>query len=135
MLDGLNALGLPMGVVTSKSRPLAERGLRITGLADYFDTLVTCDDTDRHKPDPYPLAVAAGALGVQLRYCVYVGDSPHDVRAAVGGGAVAVAATWGVSSEPELLAAGPDIAIDSMDDLLPLLSRARAVDGVYRQDD
>jgi pyrophosphatase PpaX len=126
MLDAVTALGLPVGVVTSKSRPLAERGLGITGLADYFDTLVTCDDTDRHKPDPYPLTVAASALGVQLRYCVYVGDSPHDMRAAVDGGAVAVAATWGVSDDLELVAEGPDIVIDSVAELLPILSRWRA---------
>jgi pyrophosphatase PpaX len=122
MLTGVRDLGLPMGVVTSKSRALAERGLEITGLGCYFDTLVTSDDTDRHKPDPYPLLVAADALGVHLRYCVYVGDSPHDVRAAVDGGAVSVAATWGVSNDPELVAEGPDVVIDSVAELLPLLS-------------
>jgi pyrophosphatase PpaX len=134
MLDGLAARGLPMGVVTSKSRTLAERGLAITGLDGYFDTLVTSDDTEIHKPDPYPLTVAAGALGVQLRYCVYVGDSPHDMRAAVDGGAVAVAATWGVSDDPELVAEGPDVVIDSVGQLLPLLARdRRAREGSERE--
>ena len=129
MLDGVAGLGLPMGVVTSKSRPLALRGLEITGLAAYFDALVTSDDTEIHKPDPYPLNVAADALGVQLRYCVYVGDSPHDVRAAVDGGAVAVAATWGVADDPELLTEGPDIVLDSVAQILPLLSRTIRDDG------
>jgi pyrophosphatase PpaX len=122
MLEGLKTLGLPLAVVTSKSRPLAERGLKLTGLTGYFDALVTSDDTEIHKPDPYPLTVAAGALGVDLRYCVYVGDSPHDVRAAVDGGAVAVAATWGVSDASDLLEQGPDIVIDNVSELLPLLT-------------
>ncbi len=113
--------GMPMGVVTSKSRLVAERGLAITGLAEMFDAVITCDDTERHKPDPEPLLSCARALGVDLRYCVYVGDSPHDVRAARAGGAVPVAVTWGVSSAADLRAEGPVAVIDRMGQLPEVL--------------
>lgn len=116
--------GMPMAVVTSKSRPLAERGLDITGLRDHFPVVVACEDTERHKPDPAPLELAADTLGVDLRYCVYVGDSPHDVAAARQGGAVAIGVTWGVTSEAEMIAARPDAVIDSIDELIVLLDDA-----------
>ncbi len=110
-----------MGVVTSKSRLLAERGLALAGLRDAFAVVVTCDDTQRHKPDPAPLEAGARALGVDLRYCVYVGDSPHDVRAARSGGAVPIAASWGVSTVEDLLAEDPAAVIDRMGQLLDVL--------------
>jgi pyrophosphatase PpaX len=126
MLGRLAALGLRMGVVTSKARPMAERGLMITGVRRHFGVVVTCDDTERHKPDPAPLAFAADALGADLRYCVYVGDSPHDMRAARAAGARAVGVTWGVSSEADLAAEGPDAIIDDMADLPRLFTQAPA---------
>jgi pyrophosphatase PpaX len=125
-LDELVLRELPLAVVTSKARPFAERGLEITGMRDRFDVVVTCDDTERHKPDPAPLAYAAGALGVDLRYCVYVGDSPHDVRAAKAAGARAVAVTWGVSSAEDLHAEDPDAVIDRLSELLDMLPQAPA---------
>ena len=130
MLQGVAEMELPMGVVTSKARALALRGLEITDLAPFFEVVVASDDTEIHKPDPYPLSVAAAALGADLRYCVYVGDSPHDVRAAVDGGAVSIAATWGVSGVAALAAEGPDITLDSVDEIVPLLWRARAVEAM-----
>jgi pyrophosphatase PpaX len=122
----MEASGMPMAVVTSKSRAQAERGLTITGLRDRFPVLVACEDTDEHKPNPAPLRLAARHLGVDLRYCVYVGDSPHDVRAACDGGAIAIGATWGVSSAEEITAAGPDFVIGSIDELPGLLDEACA---------
>jgi pyrophosphatase PpaX len=124
VVAAIDDAGMPMAVVTSKSRHLAERGLTITGLRGRFPVLVACEDTEEHKPDPAPLILAADTLGVDLRYCVYVGDSPHDVRAARDGGAIAIGATWGVSSAAELAAAGPDFVIDSIDELLGLLNEA-----------
>jgi pyrophosphatase PpaX len=126
VLDELALRGLPMGVVTSKSRSVAERGLTITGIRDRFAIVVACEDTERHKPDPDPLAFAADALGVDLRYCVYVGDSPHDVRAGRAAGARAVAVTWGVASAEDLLAEGPDAIIDDLSDLPKMLPQAPA---------
>jgi pyrophosphatase PpaX len=117
--------GLPLGIVTSKSRMMAERGLAITGIAGLFQTLVTCDDLAEHKPDPAPLRFAADALGVDVRYCIYIGDSPHDVAAARAAGMLAVAATWGVSSRETLLAAEPDLILDSLDGFAEVIADTR----------
>jgi pyrophosphatase PpaX len=120
-LRALAALGTPMAVVTSKGTQAATHGLVTFGLAGFFDVVITADDVERHKPDPLPLLRAGELLGVDMRYCVYVGDSPHDMQAASAAGAVAVAALWGAFDRREVLEPGPRLALDRIEDLLPLL--------------
>jgi pyrophosphatase PpaX len=120
-LGELASLGMPMGVVTSKGTQAATRGLELFGLSRFFGVVVTADDVSVHKPDPYPLCVAASAIDVPLEYCIYVGDSPHDMRAAISGGAVAVAALWGAFAEADVLAPGPAYALSRIDELPALL--------------
>ncbi|MDZ4179912.1 MAG: HAD-IA family hydrolase [Coriobacteriia bacterium] len=132
-LEGLREAGYPMGVVTSKSGGGARRGLELFGLDRFFPVLVSCDDTDRHKPDPEPLRHAAGLLGIPIEECAYVGDSEHDMAAAVAAGAVGIAALWGPFPAERVLAPGPEYALDSIIQLPGLLdgdeARHRVIGG------
>ncbi|MDO8987540.1 MAG: HAD-IA family hydrolase, partial [Coriobacteriia bacterium] len=121
-LRGLKEAGYPIGVVTSKLNAGAQRGLRLFGLEGYIDFIVGADDVTVHKPDPYPLIHAAGILGIPLENCIYIGDSPHDMAAAVAGGAVSAAALWGPFNHEVVLAERPDYALSSVGDLLLLLA-------------
>jgi pyrophosphatase PpaX len=102
-LERLVAQGLRLGIVTSKSGTMAQRGLERFSLGRFFETVVSCDDVTRFKPDPYPLQYAAGQLGVDARDCAYVGDSPHDMAAARDAECLSVAALWGVASRERLI--------------------------------
>lgn len=132
VLRGLASRGIPMGVVTSKGTEGAMRDLAHFGLTDFFEVVVSADDVAIHKPDPYPLQFAAAALGVPLEYCVYVGDSPHDMRAAISGNAIAVAALWGAFAEKDLLSPGPPYALPGIGDLPGLLFGDAALYAVKR---
>lgn len=121
VLSELQGRGLPMGVVTSKGTPMALRGLRLFDLERFFGVVVTADDVDLHKPDPFPLRRAAQLLGVDIERCVYVGDSPHDMLSAISAGAVSIAALWGAFPAEQLLAPGPDLALGSLTELPALL--------------
>jgi pyrophosphatase PpaX len=132
VLRGLASRGIPMGVVTSKGTEGAMRDLAHFGLTDFFEVVVSADDVPVHKPDPYPLRFAAAALGVPLEYCVYVGDSPHDMRAAISGSAIAVAALWGAFAERDVLAPGPPYALAGIGDLPGLLFGDAALHAVKR---
>ena len=126
-LQELQRRGIPMGIVTSKGSQAAIRGIDRFGLRPFFEVVITADDVARHKPDPFPLTVAAERLGVALGYCMYVGDSPHDMRAAIAGGAVAVAALWGAFCPGDLLVDGTDFALQRIAELPGLLDGGHGV--------
>jgi len=113
--------GIPMGIVTSKGTAAASRGIELFGLGDLMSVVVTADDVPRHKPDPFPLQFAAGLLGVELGYSMYLGDSPHDMQAALSAHAVAVAALWGAFPRDDVLSPGPPFALSRIADLPALL--------------
>lgn len=121
VLNNLKKRGLLTGIVTSKGTFAATMGIDRFGLREYMDVIVTADDVERHKPDPYPLTYAASRLGVEMRYCMYVGDSPHDMQAAVAARAVAVAALWGAFSARDAIVPGTDFALDNIRQLTGLL--------------
>ena len=125
-LAALSAKGLQLGIVTSKSGPVARRGLERFGLQRFFEVVVSCDDVPVHKPEPYPLVYAAGLLGTPTERCAYVGDSPHDMAAAVSAGCVSVAALWGVSDRERVLEPGPEYAVASMAELALLFGGREA---------
>ena len=111
----LRERGYALGVVTSKSRQFAERGLRLCGLWEFMNVFISMDDTLRHKPHPEPLLLALERLQVDPQQAAYVGDSRHDMQAGRAAGVRTVAALWGPvpSSELELeiptaLAHGPE---------------------------
>ena len=120
-LETIAAAGIPMGIVTSKSRIMAMKAIELFGLGRFFKIVITADDTPSHKPDPLPILHAAALLEVTPTAIVYVGDSPADVEAAKAAGASAVAATWGVADRVRLESADPDAVIDDIAELPALL--------------
>ena len=92
----LAADGRTLGIVTSKMRASAQRGMLHVGLEpQWFQAVVGLEDTARHKPDPAPLLLALDQLGVAPEQAIYVGDSPHDAACAQAAGATAMAVRWG----------------------------------------
>jgi pyrophosphatase PpaX len=122
-LEVLRGEGRRLAVVTSKRNAPALHGLECFGLEGYFELLIGSDDTTSHKPDPEPLLLAADRLGIPITSCVYVGDSPYDMRAARAAGAVAVAALWGMFSHEELIEAGAQYEATTISGLPTVLQR------------
>jgi pyrophosphatase PpaX len=116
----LSARGYLMGIVTSKSRPVAQRGLDHFGLGGLFEVLVGYEDTAIHKPDPCPVLEAASRFRVSPDRCLYCGDSPHDMEAGIAAGVVTAAAKWGPFAE-RVLEPGPDYVLESLAELVDLL--------------
>ena len=91
-------------------------------LEHYFGTVVTGDDTVRHKPDPEPLQLALERLAADPAGAVYVGDSPFDIRAAKAAGIASVAVGWGrIHGRERLLAEQPDVFVERPEELLDAL--------------
>lgn len=119
----LKKRGHPMGVVTSKGNAMMDRGLRFIGADRYMQVAVGFDSCHLHKPDPFPVLLAVGKLGYTPSESVFVGDSPHDIRAGNAAGVATIAALWGPFTREMLEPCGPSHFIDTISDLPPLLKR------------
>jgi pyrophosphatase PpaX len=107
-----------VGVVTSKSREFAQRGLRLCALWEFLDVFVSMDDTSVHKPNPEPLIFALEKLRIAPGHAVYVGDSRHDLQAGRAAGMRTIAALWGPVPRSELELENPTVLASSPRELL-----------------
>jgi pyrophosphatase PpaX len=131
----LKNAGLRLGVVTSKLRDTAVRGLTLCHLDRPFEVVVAKEDTLRHKPESEPLIYALAAFDADGAECAYVGDTPLDIEAARGAGVRAVAALWRpvpaeafAQWEPDAYARTPEEAADILESWHRGETRGAAVD-------
>ena len=82
----LRAAGIRQAIVTSRIDREVYDDLRLRPLLPCFDTIVTGDDTARHKPDPEPVLLCLERLGVRAEEAVYIGDTSSDEAAAKAAG-------------------------------------------------
>jgi pyrophosphatase PpaX len=122
VLVRLHEAGRRLGVVTAKRRSTVELAFASVPVAHLFETVVGGDETERHKPDPEPLLLAAERMGVAPEDCAYVGDSPFDIRAAKAAQMFAVAVTWGrIHDRSKLEREQPDAIVDTAEELFERL--------------
>ena len=122
VLVRLREEGRRLGLVTAKRRSTVELAFARVPIAHLFETVVGCDETEKQKPNPEPLLLAAERLGADPSDTAYVGDSPFDIRAAKAAGMFAVAVTWGrIHDTARLEAEHPDAIVDSAEELLGVL--------------
>ncbi|SDK98932.1 HAD family hydrolase [Nonomuraea jiangxiensis] len=99
LLDALRAEGVPVGLVTSSLKEIADAVLKGVG-RDRFDVIVTANDVTRTKPDPEPYLTAARLLGVEPVRCVVLEDSPSGVAAGTAAGCAVVAVPSVLAIDP-----------------------------------
>jgi len=117
-------------VATSKLTHVAEATLNATQLRPLFAHVLGVDAVAEHKPHPALVLRALELTGTAPEEAVVVGDTTYDIQMAKSAGVCAIAVTHGVHAGIDLRAAGADVLIDSLPQLLPLvglLPRARAV--------
>ncbi len=117
----LRAAGVRIGVVTSKGRSTALRGLRTAGLGDAVEVSVCAEDVTRAKPHREPVDRALALLGAAAAGTIFVGDSLHDLHAGRAAFVSTGAALWGPFPADELAAGEPTHWLDSPEALLRLV--------------
>jgi pyrophosphatase PpaX len=122
----IKAAGIQTGLVTSKNRQGALRGLKLVGLEALMDVLVCADEVNNPKPHPEPVSKAVELLGADPARTVYVGDSIHDMHSGRAAGVKTAAALWGPFGRDHLESARPDFWLETPADLVGLLVRGQA---------
>jgi pyrophosphatase PpaX len=121
LLGRLTAAGRTLGIVTSKSKPTVDLAFAVLPLRHHFSVVIAAEDTDHHKPDPAPIRLALERLGADPARACYVGDAPFDIDAATAAGVTAIGVTWGFFTRETLADLGPDVIVDTMDELAAVL--------------
>src|SRR5690606_11729989 len=89
LLEALRQASVPTALVTMSVRSMADDIVRAIPF-HAFDVMVTGDSVENAKPHPEPYLNAADALGVDVRDCVAIEDSPAGLTSAWAAGAVTV---------------------------------------------
>ncbi len=121
LLDGLEAMNVPWGIVTNKPGFLTEMLLPYFPRLLSTGTLVCADTLSKAKPHPDPLLHAAKQLGVDNQACLYIGDIEGDIIAANAANMISAVAAWGyIGSEHKPLEWDADLVFNKPEEILSL---------------
>ena len=112
--------GIQMAIVTSKTKEMAERGLKLFYMQDYFSVIIGVGQTQNHKPHPEPVLAALMYLQLKAEDCLMVGDSPFDIISAQAAGVKTAAVKWSAVPWADIEQAKPEYVLADMADLLTI---------------
>ncbi len=121
MVHAVRSAGFRTGLVTSKNRSGAFRGLGVAGLTELMEVIVAADDVENPKPHPEPIHSALKQLGEPTSSAIFVGDSLHDMESGRAAHIRTGAVLWGPFGRDHLAPSAPDHWLESPADLLTLL--------------
>jgi phosphoglycolate phosphatase len=122
-LEAFRAKGFPMGCITNKPELFTLPLLEQTGLAPYFDLVVSGDVLPRKKPDPMPITYACGFFAARPERVVLIGDSANDREAAHAAGCPALGVTYGYIPGGDVRSLGFDAIVDSLEEAVALIRK------------
>jgi len=92
---------LPLALVSSGSRPGILQLLARLGWMEYFNVIVTGEDTPKSKPNPMPYLLAAEKLGISPSHIAAFEDTDAGLISARSAGMIAFDVS-GIGNSPEL---------------------------------
>ena len=101
LLDQLDDIECPWGIVTNKPEQLTEPLLIALGLAERSSCIVSGDTLSVRKPDPAPLLLGCDLIGVDAETSIYIGDAERDIEAGRRAGMATIAAGYGYIVEDD----------------------------------
>lgn len=95
LLDQLEMMNLPWGIVTNKPARFAHPLIEILGLAQRVACVICGDEIANTKPHPEPLLTASNKMAIAPTSCIYLGDDIRDVQASLAAGMQPIVARYG----------------------------------------
>ena len=86
ILEALKKRGILAAVATATDLERTEKYLRLVGLREYFDRLISATQVKEGKPSPDIYVYACEQLGLAPEECIAVEDSPNGMKSAYGAG-------------------------------------------------
>ncbi len=101
LIDTLDQLRCPWGVVTNKPEALTGPLMIALGLADRTACIVSGDTLSVKKPHPAPILLACDIAGVDPENAIYIGDAERDIESGQRAGTATIAAAYGYVTEDD----------------------------------
>lgn len=101
LIDALDAMECPWGVVTNKPEKLTEPLMIALGLAERSVCIVSGDTLSVRKPHPAPVLLACDIAGVDPATAIYIGDAERDIESGQQAGTATIAAAYGYVTEDD----------------------------------
>jgi len=120
-LERMRAASLRLACVTNKAGAYTAPLLEKTGLARYFDAVVTADAVGARKPRPEPFLQACRGLGAAPAEAAVIGDSANDAEGARAAGCPVLLVSYGYSEGRDVRALGADAVVASLGEAASLL--------------
>ena len=118
LLKNLQERGIRLAVHSNKPHEQAVDVVRNIFGDGIFDIVQGQEEGLARKPDPAGVVRIAGQMGVDIKECIYIGDSEVDIQTGSNAGIPAVGAAWGFRGRTLLSEAGAKIIIDRPEELL-----------------
>jgi phosphoglycolate phosphatase len=120
--------GVPMAVLTNKPVNISVRILEGLGLAGFFRAIYGGNSFATKKPDPLGANTILNELGIAAAQAAMVGDSEVDVQTARNAGMISAIVNFGFGTHDREMYP-PDIYLDRMEELVPLIGNGAASRG------
>ena len=122
VLDILRASGIERVLVTGSGQKSLLSKLEKDYPGAFKESMqITAHDVKHGKPNPEPYLKGQEKSGTIPQQCIVIENAPLGVKAASDSGAFVIAVATGPIPKEELVAAGADVVIDSMDTLADIL--------------
>ncbi len=122
-LEAMRAAGFRLGCITNKVARYTEPLLAGTGLAPYFELVLSGDSLPEKKPHPLPLQHSAKFFNVPIQRLLLVGDSLSDAQAARAAGCPIVCVPYGYNHGEPVETLNVDAVIPDLTGVLPLVTK------------
>ncbi|MES2253355.1 MAG: HAD-IA family hydrolase [Pseudomonadota bacterium] len=120
LIERLSVLGIPLGLVSNKTKVLLVKEVEHLGFSAYFGAIAGAGDALYDKPDPAPMFLVLDQLNIQPSRNVWmIGDTPVDWKAAKSANLLAIGIC--MESMPEGIDV-PDIIIPDLSVICTLLT-------------
>jgi pyrophosphatase PpaX len=127
MLQELKQRKIKLGIVTSKVKKTAIKGLELFGIEQLFDVIIGLEDTTIHKPNPEPVLLALELVQTAPGRCLMVGDSPHDIVSAQRAGVATAAVSWSNIPLQSLLELKPTFVLNNASELVKIVDKLNSI--------
>lgn len=94
LLKAVKLSNIQLGLVTSSEKIITKELLELSGLAQYFEYILTRNDSRKVKPDPWPYLTALTHFNAQPETTIVFEDSYVGLEAAAGAGVHVIKAEW-----------------------------------------